>query len=200
VTGHGFYLSSPGDSPPASSLVARGPSITFAPIISVCKGSPSASRQPTVDPASQTVSSLPVTPLPPAEPPPIIPAPVPPPAEPPPPVLLPLLDLSLSSSSHHPEGSLFHMLVNDGPVSTHSPFDQLMDGWDTMASVLLPDSPRGPHSCGSVYRVVTCPRVLGFQGGGRSYARINLTALAPSATPGRLIDGGVYAYIALRVT
>jgi len=59
-----------------------------------------------------------------------------------------------------------------------------------MALVLLPDSPRGPRSFGSVYRVVTYPRVLGFQGGGRSYARINLTALAPSATPGRLIDGG----------
>jgi hypothetical protein len=47
----------------------------------------------------------------------------------------------------------------------------------------------GPRSFGSVHRVVTCPRVLGFQGGDRSYARINLTALATSAAPGRLIDG-----------
>jgi hypothetical protein len=59
-----------------------------------------------------------------------------------------------------------------------------------MAPVFLPDSPRGPHSFGSVSRVVTCPRVLGSQGGGQSYARINLMALAPPATPGRLIDGG----------
>jgi len=59
-----------------------------------------------------------------------------------------------------------------------------------MALVLLPDSPRFPHSFGSVHQVVTRPRVLGFQGGGRSYARINLTALTPSAAPGRLIDGG----------
>ena len=83
-----------------------------------------------------------------------------------------------------------HRLVHDGPLSLHSPFDKLTDGWDTMASVLLPDSPRGPRSFGSVHWVVTCPRVLGFQGGGRSYARINLTALATSAAPGCLIDGG----------
>ncbi len=83
-----------------------------------------------------------------------------------------------------------HRLVHDGPLSPQSPFDKLTDGWDTMASVLLPDSPRGPRSFGSVHWVVTCPRVLGFQGGGRSYARINLTALATSAAPGCLIDGG----------
>ena len=59
-----------------------------------------------------------------------------------------------------------------------------------MASVLLPDSPWGPRSFGSVHRVVTCPRVLGFQGGGRSHARINLMTSTSSATPGRLIDGG----------
>ncbi len=82
------------------------------------------------------------------------------------------------------------MLVNDVPISPHSPFNQLTDGWNTMASVLLPDSPRGPCSFGSVSQVVTCPSVLGFQGGGRFYSRINLTALAPSATPGHLIDGG----------
>ncbi len=48
LAGRGFYPSSPGDSPPALSLDARGPFVTFAPIVSVCKGSPSASRQPTV--------------------------------------------------------------------------------------------------------------------------------------------------------
>jgi hypothetical protein len=142
-------------------------------------------------------SSLPLVPpitpveeLPPAEPPPVIPAPVPPPAEPPPPVLLPLLDFSLSCDPIEPEGSLLHRLVHDGPMAPQSPFHRLTDGWDTMVSVLLPDSPRGPRSFGSVHRVVTCPRVLGFQGGGQSYARINLTAMAPSASPGRLIDSG----------
>ena len=172
---------------------ARGPSVTFAPIVSVCKGPPPTSEIPT----SRMVSSLPLVPpatpvkeLPPAEPPPVILVPVPPPAEPPPPILLPLLDLSLSCSPIQPEGSLLHRWVHDGPLSLHSPFDKLTDGWDTMASVLLPDSPRGPRSFGSVHRVVTCPRVLGFQGSGRSYARINLTAMAPSAAPGRLIDGG----------
>jgi hypothetical protein len=192
-TGRGFYSSSPGDSPPAPLLDARGHSVTFAPIVSVCKGPPPTSEIPT----SRMVSSLPLVPpatpvkdLPPAEPPPVIPVPVPPPAEPPPPVLLPLLDFSLSCSPIQPEGSLFHRLVHHGPLSPQSPFATLTDGWDTMASVLLPDSLRGPRSFGSVHRVVTCPRVLGFQGGGRSYARINLTALATSATPGRLIDGG----------
>ena len=58
------------------------------------------------------------------------------------------------------------------------------------ALALLPDSPRGPCPVGSVHRVTCYPRVLGFQGGARSYARINLTALAKPATPGCLIDGG----------
>jgi hypothetical protein len=159
-------------------------------MVSVCKCSPLAARQLTVAPASRLVSSLPLTLLPPAEPPPIIPAPVLPPPEPPPLVMLSPGDLSLSGSSHHPEGSLFHMLVNDTPMSPHSPFDHLPEYLDTMALVLLPDSPMGPRSFGSVSRVISCPRVLKFQGGGRSYAPINITALAPSATPGRLIDGG----------
>jgi hypothetical protein len=97
------------------------------------------------------------------------------------------LDLSLSCSSIQPEGSSLHRLVHDGSQSLQSPFDKLADDWDTMASVLLPDSPRGPRIFGSVHRVVTCP---GFQGSGRSYARINLTAMATSATPGCLIDRG----------
>jgi hypothetical protein len=82
------------------------------------------------------------------------------------------------------------MLVHDGPVSPPSHFDQFQDCWDTTASALLPDSPRGPRPFGSVHRVTSYPRVLGFQGGGRSYACIILTALATPATPGRLIDGG----------
>ncbi len=168
-TGRGFYLSSPGDSPPAPVLDARGPSVTFAPTVSVCKGLPF----PLEIPTSHMVSSLssvplatPVKELPPAEPPPVIPVPVLPPAEPPPPVLLPQLDFSLSCSPIHPEGSLLHRWVHDGPLTSHLSFDKLTDGWDTMASVLLPDSPRGPRSFGSVHRVVTCPRVLGFHGGG----------------------------------
>ncbi len=168
-TGRGFDSSSPGDSPPAPVLDARVPSITFAPMVSVCKGLPPPSEIHT----SRLVSSLFLVPpatlikeLPPAEPPPIVPAPVQPPAEPPPPVLLPLLDFLLSCSPIQPEGYLLHRLVHDGPLPLNSPFDTLTVGWDTMASVLLPDSPRGPCSFGSVHRVVTCPRVLGFQGSG----------------------------------
>jgi len=193
-TGRGFYSSSPGDSPPAPFLDARGPSVTFAPMISVCKGHPPPPLE--MHPSSMVSSLLlvpPATPLqelPPAEPPPIIPVPVPPPAEPPPPALLPLMDFSLSCPSIQPEGSLLHRWVHDGPLSSHHSFEHLSQGWDSMAPVLLPDSPRGPSSLGSVHRVVTCPRVLGFQGGGQSYARINLMASTSSATPGRLIDGG----------
>ena len=192
-TGRGFYSSSPGDSPPAPVLDARGPSVTLASTVSVCKGPP----PPLEIPTSRMVSSLssvppatPVKELPPAEPPPVIPVPVLPPAEPPPPVLLPLMNFSLSDPSIHPEGSLLHRWVHDGPLSPHHSFENLSDDWDTRASVLLLDSPRGPRSFSSVHRVVTCPRVLGFQGGGRSYARINLTAVTPSAPLGRLIDGG----------
>ncbi len=82
------------------------------------------------------------------------------------------------------------MLVHDGPVSPQSHFDQFPDSWDTTSSALLHDSPRGPRPVGSVHRVTSNPRVFGFQGGGRSYARINLTALATSVTLGSLIDGG----------
>ena len=181
--GRGFYPSSTGDSPPAPSSDAHGPSITFAPSVSVCKGSSFESRQPT-----QTPPAHPVTVLPPAQP--VIPVIAPPPAEPPPPTLLPLLDLSLSCSPLHQKGLLMHMLVHDGPVSPPSHFDQFQDSWDTTASVLLTDSPRGPRPFGSVHRVTSNPRVLGFHGGARSYARINLTALAKSATTGSLIDGG----------
>ena len=107
LTGSGFYSSSPGESPPAPFLDARGPSVTFAPMVSVCKGH----MPPLEIPTSRMVSSLPLVPpatpiqeLPPAEPPPVIPVPVPPPAEPPPPVLLPLLDFSLSCPSINRKG------------------------------------------------------------------------------------------------
>ncbi len=165
--GRGFYPSSTGDSPQAPSSDARGPSVTFAPSVSVCKGSSFESRLPTpVIPASRTVSPLPSTPpanpvkvLPPAQPPPVIPVMAPPPAEPPPPTLLPLLDLSLSCSPIHHNGLLLHTLVHDGPVSPPSHFDQFQDSWDTTASALLPDSPRGPRPFGSVHRVTSNPVV-----------------------------------------
>ncbi len=136
LTGRGFYPSSPGDSPPVPSSDARDPSVTFTPNVSVCTSSPFESRQPT--PANL------VKVLPPAEPPPVIPVKAPPPAEPPPPTLLLLLDLSLSCSPIHQKGLLLHMLVHDGPVSPPSHFDQFQDCWNTTASALLPDSPRGP--------------------------------------------------------
>ena len=196
--GRGFYPSSTGDSPPAPSSDACSPSVTFAPSAPVGQGSSFASCTPTpVIPASGTVSLLPSTPpappvrvLPPAQPPPVIPVLAPPPAEPPPPTLLPLIDFSLSCSPIHHQGSLLHTLVHDGPVSPPSPFARFPDSWDTTSSALLHDSPRGPRPVGSVHRVTSNPRVFGFQGGGRSYARINLTALATSGTPGSLIDGG----------
>ena len=196
--GCGFYLSSTGDSPPAPSLDARGPSVTFAQSVSVCKGSSFESRQPTpVIPAFRAGSPLPPSPLvhpvkvlPLAQPPPVIPVMAPPRAELPPPTLLPLLDLSLSCSPIHHKGSLLHTLAHDGPVSPPSHFDQFQASWDTTASSLLPDSPRGLCLCGGVHRVTSNPRVLGFQGSGWSFARINFTALEKSAPPGSLIDGG----------
>ena len=172
--GSGFFPSSTGDSPPAPSSVARGPSVTFAPGEPVGQGSSFASyTPPPVIPASRMVSLLPWTPpahpvtaLPPAQPPPVIPVLAPPPAEPPPPTLLPLIDFSLSCSHIHHKGSLFHTLLHDGPVSPLSPFDRLPDSWDTPSPALLHDSSRGPCPVGSVHRVTSNPRVFGFQGGG----------------------------------
>ena len=131
LTGRGFYSSSPGDSPPAPFLDARGPSITFAPMVSVCKGPPPPLEIPTTRMVSSSLLVPPATlvqELPPTEPPPVLPVPVPPPAEPPPPVLLPLMDFSLSCSPIHPEGSLLHRWVHDGPLSSHSSFEKLSDG------------------------------------------------------------------------
>jgi hypothetical protein len=95
-----------------------------------------------------------------------------------------------TASLHSHTGLLLHMLVHDGPETYPSPFGLFKDSWDTTAPVLLPDSLRGPRSFGSVQWVLSCPRVLGFQGGGWSYACINFSAMATSTTPGRLIVGG----------
>ncbi len=78
------------------------------------------------------------------------------------------------------------LLVQDG-LSRPALFD-FMDA-DGAMDALLPDSFRGPPSSGSVNRVVTCPRVLGFCGDSRSYAHIKLTTMASSQPPGTLIDG-----------
>jgi hypothetical protein len=79
------------------------------------------------------------------------------------------------------------MLLHDGPLRP-SLIDMLED--DTGTITLLPDFLRGPPSFSSVNWVFTCPRVLGFHGDGCSYARINLTGMMTSESPGSLIDGG----------
>jgi hypothetical protein len=81
-------------------------------------------------------------------------------------------------------------MVHDGPVSASYPFNDFDVGADATALALLPDSLLGPCSFGSVHRVVTCPRMLGFQRDGQSYVCINLSEAATLASPGRLIDGG----------
>jgi hypothetical protein len=187
LEGHGLGLSSSGDSLAAFALTVRGPSISFAPSVSVCKASSAISRlAPEVFPALGMAPSLPdkfsalsATTVK-----------VHPPAKPPPSAFLPLLDLSLSPSMVTPTGSLMHTLVHDGPVSQSSLFDHLTVVQDVTAPALLTDSFLAPCSFGSVHRVVTCHRVLGFWGNGRSYARINLTAMSTAAPPGHLIDGG----------
>jgi hypothetical protein len=77
-------------------------------------------------------------------------------------------------------------IVHDGPLQP-APFD-FIDNVDTCA--LLPDFLRGPPRSGSVDRVITCPRVLGFCGDGRSYGCINLTAIASSQPYDCLINSG----------
>jgi hypothetical protein len=78
-------------------------------------------------------------------------------------------------------------IVHVGPLRP-APFEFMEANVDMCA--LLPDSLRGPPCSGSINPVITCPRVLGFCGDGRSYACINLTAMASSQPPGCLIDGG----------
>ena len=179
LEGHGFGPSSSGDSPPASLLEARGPSVSFAPTVSMC-GVPSAAPRlitavlpapclPTVPVHNQAlVDSLR------------------PPAEPPPNFTQSFTSSTTLSPLFSPAGSLMALLVHDGPLRP-APFD-FVDG-DGDMDILLPDSFRGPPSSRSVTRVVMCPCVLGFCGNGRLYARINLTALASSKSPGSLIDG-----------
>ncbi len=187
VAGHGLGLLSTGDSLPAFTLNTHGPSVSFAPSVSVCQASstvsrlalavlPALGRAPTLPDESSAPSAVTVE--------------VRPPAKPPPPAFLPLLDLSLLPSLVTPAGLFMHTLVHDGPASPSSPFDHLNVGQDVTAPALLPDSLLAPCSFGSVHWVATCPRVLGFRGDGWSYACINLTRLATSASPGRLIDGG----------
>ncbi len=187
LAGHGLGPSFSGDSLPAFALTARGPSFSFAPSVSVCKASPAVSRPaPEVFPAFGMAPSLP------NESSALLAATVKvcPPVKPPPSAFLPLLDLSLSPSPVTPTGSFMHTLVHEGPASQSSLFDHLTVGQDVTAPALLTDSFLAPRSFGSVHHVVTCPRVLGFWGDGRSYARINLTMMSTAASPGRLIDGG----------
>jgi hypothetical protein len=180
LEGHGFGPSSSGDSPLASLLDARGPSVSFAPTVSMC-GVPSAAPQlitavlpapclPTVPACNRAlVDSL--RPL----------------AKLPPNFTKSFTSSTTSSPLFSPAGSLMALLVHDGP-SRPAPFD-FVDA-DGDMDVLLPDSLRGPPSLRSVTWVVTCPCVLGFCGDGCLYAHINLTALASSKSPGFLINGG----------
>jgi hypothetical protein len=168
LAGHGLGLSSSGDSLPAFALTARGPSVSFAPSVSVRKASPTVSRPaPEVFPALGMAPSLPDKSLA------LLAATVKvhPPAKPLPSAFLPLLDLSLLPSPVTPTGLLMHTLVHDGPASQSSLFNHLTVGQDVTAPALLTDSFLAPCSFGSVHRVVPCPRVLGFWGmGGRMHA------------------------------
>jgi hypothetical protein len=180
--GHGFGLSSSGDSPPAPQLDTHGPSIYFAPTVSVC-GAPSAAPQmvPAVLPAL-CFSMVPACNL-------ASVAMLWPPAEPPPTMLWSLTSSNTPPTLISPAGSLMALLVHDGLLRPF-PFDLMDAGGNTTSNVILPDSLRGPLSVCSVNHVVTCLRVFGFCGEGSSYARINLTAMASSESPGSLIDGG----------
>jgi hypothetical protein len=160
MVGHGFGLSSSGDSPLDPQSDALGPSVSFAPTMSVC-GAPSTAPQmvPMVLPAScfPTVSACNLASV----------AMLQLPAKPP-----PTMPWSLTSSNTSPTlislaGSLMALLVHDGP-SRPFLFDLMDAGGDTTSNVILPDSLRGPLSVCSVNRVVTCPRVLGFCGDGSS--------------------------------
>jgi hypothetical protein len=192
MAGHGFGPSSSGEYLPAFSSDAHGPSVSFAPSVSMCKASSMISRPaPEVLPALGMAPSLPDESSAPSAPgqgaatgrttas------------------CLPSSDgpLPFAVTCYPSGGSFMHMLVHDGPVSPSSPFDHLNVGQDVTMPALLPDSLLGPCSFGSVHRVVTCPRVLGFWGDGWSYAHINLTVVATSASPGCLIDGGAYICI-----
>jgi hypothetical protein len=178
MASHGFESSFPGDSTPASCVDARAPSVSFAPHVLVSLV-PSAllpahgpSPAPAVCAATGGISR------PPAELPP-----------PPPPTLLPSITFPPLGP---PSGLLLGMLLHDGP-SRPSLIDMLGD--DTGTTTLLPDSLRVPPSFSSVNWVFTCPCVLGFRGDGCSYARINLTGMMTSESPGSLIDVGLISVL-----
>jgi hypothetical protein len=179
LEGHGFGPSSSGDSPPASLLDARGPSISFAPTVSMCDVPLAAPRPITA------VLPAPCFPTVPAHNQALVDS-LRPPVEPPLNFTQSFTSSTTSSPLFSPAGSLMALLVHDG-LSRPAPFD-FVDA-DGDMDVLLPDSLRGPPSLHSVTHAVTCPRVLGFCGDGCLYARINLTALASSKSPGSLIDG-----------
>jgi hypothetical protein len=173
MVSHGFESSFPGDSTPDSCLDARAPSVSFAPHILVSLV-PSAllpaygpSLAPAVCAATGGISR--------------------PPAKPPPPQPPTLLPSNTFPPLGPPYGSLLGMLLHDG-LSRPSLIDTLEN--DTGTMTLLPNSLRGPPLFSSVNWVFTCPRVLGFRGDGRSYARINLTGMMTSESPGSFIDGG----------
>jgi hypothetical protein len=180
LAGHGFGLSSSGDSPPASLLDARGPSVSFAPTVSVC-GAPLAAPRPIT-----AVLPAPCLPRVPARNLALVNS-LRPPAKPPPTFTQSFTSSTTSSPLFSPAGSLMALLVHDGPLRP-APFD-FVDA-DGDMNVLLPDSLRGPPSSRSVTRVVMCLRVLGFCGDGCLYACIYLTAMASSKPPGSLINGG----------
>ena len=142
LAGHGLGPSSSGDPLLAFALTACGPSVSFAPSVSVCKASPAVSHPaPEVFPALGMVPSLPDESLA------LLAATVKvhPPAKPPPSAFLPQLDLFLSPSPVTPTGSLMHMLVHDGPASQSSLFDHLTVGQDVTAPALLTDSFLAPR-------------------------------------------------------
>ncbi len=178
--GHGFDPSSPGDSTPASLLGAQAPSVSFDPIVSVCKVLSAAPHQDlevlpvlgnSMDPEGGMARDAFLRP----------------PAELPPPTPQTLMPSTNFLPLIPPSGLLMEVLIHEG-TSRPSPFHSLEDGGGM--STLLPDSLWGPPPFCSVNHVVTCPRVLGFHGDGWSYARSNLTGMATTESPGTLIDAG----------
>jgi hypothetical protein len=180
MAGHGFDPLSPGDSTPASFLDARAPSVSFAQIVSVCTVLSATPCQDLEVPPAIGTSPVPESGL-------AKDAISRPPADPPPPTPRTLLPSNNFPPLVPPSGSLMKLLIHDGPLQP-SPFNILEDGKGMR--MLLPNSLWGPPSFFSVNRVVTCPRVLGFRGDGRSYGHINLTGMTTSESPGSLINGG----------
>jgi hypothetical protein len=180
LAGHGFGPSSPGDSPPAPPLDARGPSVSYAPTILACDMTLAMPRPFTAVLPATCLPTVPVGDEVSADT-------LRPPAEPPPTSMRPLPSSTPSSHLCSPSGLLMARIVHDGLLQP-APFDFMEANVDMCA--LLPDSLWGPPCSGSVNRVITCPCVLGFCKDGQSYACINLTGMVSSQPPGCLIDGG----------